>query len=140
MAHIHARNVTTGTSPSVNDRMVDQSALADSLLPLPSAAFHILLSLAAGDRHGYAIIQDVAGRSDGSLKLSAGTLYRSIHRMLDQNLITEVRERPDAESDDERRRYYRISPLGRAVIQAETSRLAQLLKLARTYGIVPGPP
>ena len=80
-------------------------------MPLPPATFHILLALADEDRHGYAIIQDVAARTGGELKLSAGTLYRSIQRMLEQGLIVEPRERPAREDDDERRRYYRITPL-----------------------------
>src|ERR1017187_7853801 len=104
------------------------------LLPLPAATFHILLAVSDEDRHGYAIIQDVAARTGGELKLSAGTLYRSIQRMLEQGLIVERRERPAPELDDERRRYYRITSFGRAVANAEASRLAQLLKLARARG------
>lgn len=109
-----------------------------SLLPLPPATFHILLSLAEDDRHGYAIIQDVAARTDGELKLSAGTLYRSIQRMLEQGLILETRERPDPEEDDERRRYYRITEYGSAVARAEARRLTQLVKFARESGFAPG--
>jgi DNA-binding PadR family transcriptional regulator len=108
------------------------------LLPLPAATFHILLAVSDEDRHGYAIIQDVAVRTGGELKLSAGTLYRSIQRMLEQGLIVERRERPAPELDDERRRYYRITSFGRAVANAEASRLAQLLKLARARGFAPG--
>src|SRR5215469_12814704 len=91
----------------------------ESFLPLPSATFHILMALADEDRHGYAIIQDVAERTSGELKLSAGTLYRSIQRMLEQGLIVETRERPAPEEDDERRRYYRITRFGAAVASAE---------------------
>jgi DNA-binding PadR family transcriptional regulator len=109
----------------------------EALLPLQAATFHILMALADDDRHGYAIIQDVAERTHGELKLSAGTLYRSIQRMLEQGLITETRERPAPEDDDERRRYYRITPFGVAVARAETSRLNQLLKLARASGFAP---
>lgn len=109
-----------------------------SFLPLPPATFHILMAVAEEDRHGYAIIQDVAERTGGELKLSAGTLYRSIQRMLDQGLIVETRERPAPELDDERRRYYRITPLGAAVAQAEARRLTQLVKLARARGFAPG--
>src|SRR3954464_4732349 len=105
-----------------------------SLLPLPPATFHILLSVADEDRHGYAILQDVAERTGGELKLSAGTLYRSIQRMLEQGLIVEPRERPAPHQDDERRRYYRITPLGAAVAKAEVRRLAQLVRLARARG------
>jgi len=109
----------------------------DALLPLPPATFHILLALADEDRHGYAIMQDIAGRTDGELQMSAGTLYRSIQRMLEQGLIVEPRRRPAPAEDDERRRYYRITPFGSAVAMAEARRLAQMLKLARARGIVP---
>ena len=98
---------------------------------LPPATFHILLALAGEDRHGYAIIQEVAMRTDGELKLSAGTLYRSIQRMLEQGLIQERRERPAPELDDERRRYYRITRAGRRVLAGETERLAALVRVAR---------
>ena len=118
--------------------MADQDARADSLLPLPPAAFHILMAVADEDRHGYAIIQDVAERTGGELKLSAGTLYRSIQRMLEQGLLIETQERPAPELDDERRRYYRITPFGTAVARAEARRLMQLVKLARSSGFVPG--
>jgi hypothetical protein len=76
----------------------------DSLLPLPSATFHILMAVADEDRHGYGIIQDVSASTNGELKLSAGTLYRSIQRMLEQGLLIETRDRPAPEDDDERRR------------------------------------
>ena len=92
--------------------MKDAPPQPDSLLPLPPATFHILLAVAEQDRHGYAIIQDVAARTSGELKLSAGTLYRSIQRMLEQGLLLETRDRPAPELDDERRRYYRITPYG----------------------------
>ena len=105
---------------------------------LPPATFHILLALADEDRHGYAIIQDVAARTGGELKLSAGTLYRSIQRMLEQGLIVETRDRPAPEDDDERRRYYRITADGTAAAKAETRRLGQLVKTARAAGFAPG--
>ena len=109
----------------------------EALLPLPAATFHILVALADDDRHGYAIIQDVAARTGGDLKLSAGTLYRSIQRMLEQGLLVETDDRPAPEFDDERRRYYRITPFGTAVARAEARRLAQLLKMARARGLAP---
>lgn len=109
-----------------------------SLLPLPNAAFHILLAVADEDRHGYAIIQDVEVRTSGALKLSPGTLYRSIQRMLEQGLLVEPRQRPAPELDDERRRYYRITPFGRAVAEAESRRMSQLVRMARARGFVPG--
>ena len=108
------------------------------LIPLPPATFHILLALADEDRHGYAIIQDVAARTGGALKLSAGTLYRSIQRMLEQGLIVETRERPAPEDDDERRRYYRITPFGVDVAKAEARRLTQLVQFAQQSGFAPG--
>jgi DNA-binding PadR family transcriptional regulator len=110
----------------------------DDLLPLPTATFHILIALAEGDRHGYGIIQDVARATDGALKLSAGTLYRSVQRMLEQGLIVETRDRPAPELDDERRRYYRITPRGTSAARAEARRLSQLVRLARASGLVPG--
>ncbi len=105
-----------------------------SLLPLPSATFHILMALAAGDRHGYAIIQDVAERTNNGLRLGAGTLYRSLHRMLEQGLIVEIEDRPPAADDDERRRYYRITTFGAKVARAEARRLTELVRLARASG------
>ena len=105
---------------------------------MPEATFHILMAVAEDDRHGYAIIQEVATRTDGMLKLSPGTLYRSIQRMLEQGLIQETAERPAPELDDERRRYYRITSFGRTVARAEARRLAQLVRLARDSGFVPG--
>ena len=111
-------------------------SLADELIPLPSAVFHILVSLAETDRHGYAIIQDVASRTEGEVRLGPGTLYRSIQRMLDQELIEETDTRPAADDDDERRRYYRITPLGRQAARAEAERLSDLVRLARATGLL----
>ena len=108
----------------------------DGLLPLPPATFHILMALADDRRHGYAVIQDIAMRTNGELRMSAGTLYRSIQRMLEQGLIVESKRRPDP-NDDERRRYYQLTAFGNAVARAEARRLAQLVKLARARGIVP---
>jgi DNA-binding PadR family transcriptional regulator len=109
----------------------------ESLLPLPPATFHILLALADEDRHGYGIIQEVAVRTSGEVRLSAGTLYRSIQRMIEQDLILEVHERPAPELDDERRRYYRLTTFGVAVARAETRRLQALVRMARASGFVP---
>jgi DNA-binding PadR family transcriptional regulator len=111
--------------------------LPDDLLPLPPATFHILLALTDQDRHGYAILQDIEARTAGELRLSAGTLYRSIARMVDQGLITEVVRKGPARSQDERRRYYRITPFGRAVARAEMDRLTELVRLARARGLTP---
>ena len=109
----------------------------DALLPLPPATFHILVALADQERHGYAIIQDVEARTDGELRLSAGTLYRSIARMVGQGLIRETGKRPPLPLDDERRRYYRITPFGTDVARAEMRRLTDLVRLARARGLTP---
>ncbi|MFL5580180.1 MAG: PadR family transcriptional regulator [Gemmatimonadaceae bacterium] len=109
----------------------------DALLPLPPATFHILLSLAEGDRHGYGIIQDVEQRTGGELRLSAGTLYRSIQRLLEQGLLVESTRRPAPAEDDERRRYYRLTPFGTAVARAEARRLSELVRMARARGLTP---
>ena len=93
--------------------------------------FHILLALADTDRHGYDIMREVAGRTDGKMRLGPGTLYGSIKRMLNDGLIEELDERPDPELDDERRRYYRLTDLGRRVAVAEAERLEKLVKNAR---------
>ena len=105
----------------------------ESLLPLPPAAFHILLALSIGDRHGYGIIQDVEGFTSGAVRLSAGTLYRTIQRLLEQGLIMEPRTTVLV---DPRRRPYRITGFGRAVARAESSRLAELVRLAEGAGLL----
>src|SRR2546428_11648893 len=117
--------------------MSDKGAGVEDLLPLPAATFHILMALAEDDRHGYGIIQDVAARTDGALKLSAGTLYRSIQRMLEQGLIVETRERPAPDQDDERRRYYRITPFGTAVAPPEAPPPTPPVPPAPARGLVP---
>src|SRR5271156_6422739 len=104
----------------------------ESFLPLHKDTFHILVALADRDRHGYSIMQDVAARTDG--KLSPSTLYGSVKRLLNDGLILELEERPDPEHDDQRRRYYRLTPLGREVAMAEASRLAKLLRDAKASG------
>ena len=115
-----------------------QVAKPDSLLPLPLAVFHILIALADRDRHGYSIMQDVAARTGGKVQLSAGTLYSSVRRMLEQGLIEELAESPDPSSTDERRRYYRLTRFGKRVAAAEVERLNALLRQARATGLVPG--
>ena len=116
--------------------MTSRTPSPESELPLPAATFHILMALADEDRHGYAIIQEVAARTGGEVTLGAGTLYRSLQRMVDQGYVTELtmRERPSKDEDDARRRYYRLTPFGRAVAEAETRRLGDLLRLARASG------
>jgi len=110
----------------------------DSLLPVPAAVFHILIALAGRDRHGYSIMQDVAARTEGKVQLSAGTLYSSIRRMLEQGLIEELAESPDPSNTDERRRYYRLTRFGKRVAAAEVERLNALVRQARETGLVPG--
>ena len=115
---------------------MEEQELVEQLLPLPPTTFHILLALFEEERHGYAIIQDVEARTEGELRLSAGTLYRSIARMVEQGLITEVTKRRSL-ADDERRRYYRILPFGMSVARAEMRRLSQLVRIARASGLTP---
>jgi DNA-binding PadR family transcriptional regulator len=100
-------------------------------LPLTPVEFHVLLALTDSDRHGYAILQDVERRSAEKLRLRTGTLYTVIKRMLDAGWVEETAHRPRAADDDERRRYYRLTPLGRTVVQAEARRLESLVALAR---------
>jgi len=119
------------------DTYLPDEPTAASLLPLAPAAFHILLAVADQDRHGYAIIQEVAVRTAGEMKLSAGTLYRSIQKLVELDLIEETSERPTPDLDDERRRYYRITAFGREVARAEAERLQALVHLARTCGLAP---
>jgi DNA-binding PadR family transcriptional regulator len=116
--------------------MKNDPELPEDLLPLPPATFHILLALVDEERHGYAIIQDVEARTQGELRLSAGTLYRSIARMVEQGLITEVARRRTA-GDDPRRRYYRLTPFGISVARAEMRRLSDLVRMARARGLKP---
>ena len=99
--------------------------------PLTPAVFHILLALADGEKHGYAIMKDVEAQTSGQLKMGPGTLYGSIKRMLAAGLIEETEERPDPALDDERRRYYRLTTQGQAVVAAESRRLALAVKVAR---------
>ena len=110
---------------------------ANDLTPLSPAVFHILLSLAEGERHGYALRREIALRTAGKLKLGPGVLYGSIHKMLEWDLIAESDERPDPHLDDERRRYYRITPYGRKVAQAEAARMRELVQLAAAKFGVP---
>ncbi|HET6900075.1 MAG TPA: PadR family transcriptional regulator [Vicinamibacteria bacterium] len=110
----------------------------EELLPLPTAVFHILIALADRDRHGYSILQDAAARTNGKVQLSAGTLYSSIRRMLEQGLIEELAQSPEPSNTDERRRYYRLTRFGRRVAAAEVGRLRALVQQARETGLVPG--
>jgi DNA-binding PadR family transcriptional regulator len=102
-------------------------------LPLPPAVLHILIALGEGEKHGYAVMQEVAERTDGKVRMSPGTLYGSIRKMLDEGIIEELFRR----DNDERRRYYRVTKFGRAVAAAEAERLTALLHHARLNGLVP---
>jgi len=103
----------------------------DRLLPLRPVTFQILLTLAGGERHGYGITQDIAGRTSAKMRLEPGNLYRSLRTMLDDGLIEESERRPAPDLDDERRRYYRITPLGRRVAAAEIARLEAVIADAK---------
>ena len=102
------------------------------VLPLRSMDFLVLLMLGRGERHGYGIMQDVLERTDGRTQLEAGSLYRTIRRLADEKLLEEAARRPATESDDERRRYYRLTPFGRRVVAAEAARLRSLVRLAES--------
>lgn len=108
------------------------------LLPLTPAVFHILLALADGERHGYAIIKEVEAGTEGRVRMGPGTLYGSIKRMLGEALIEESDERPDPSLDDERRRYYRLTTFGRRVAVAEAERLSQMVSAARAKNLIAG--
>jgi DNA-binding PadR family transcriptional regulator len=113
--------------------MAKQAQLSlESFLPLPLAIFHMLLALSEGERHGYALKREILKRTGGKLNLGSGALYGNINRMLEQGWIEESEERPDPHLDDERRRYYRITPLGRRVAAAEAVRMRGLVRLAES--------
>ncbi|HEU5347192.1 MAG TPA: PadR family transcriptional regulator [Ktedonobacterales bacterium] len=110
----------------------------EALLPLTPAVFHILLALADGEKHGYAIMQEVRAHTSGTVRMGPGTLYGSIQRMLKDGLIVEIRERTDPAPGEERRRYYRLTGFGQRVLQAEAHRLEQLVQVAQSKHILPG--
>ena len=104
---------------------------------LTTPVFHILLALADQERHGYGIILDIASRTDGRVRVGTGTLYTALKRLLDEGLVTESAERPAPDLDDERRRYYRLTPAGRAALAAEARRLESLVTMARERRVLP---
>jgi DNA-binding PadR family transcriptional regulator len=106
------------------------------MLPLLPAVFHIMLALADGERHGYAIKREIEFRTGGVMSLGPGTLYGTLRRMLEQGWIEECGERPDPESNDERRRYYRLTREGRRLAEAEAKRLEKLVRVARAKEIL----
>jgi DNA-binding PadR family transcriptional regulator len=111
----------------------------EELLPLTPAAFHVLLALADGERHGYAIMQEIAAHTDGNFTMGPGTLYGTIKRLLEAALIEESDERPDPHLDDERRRYYRLSGVGERVLRAEAQRYAAMAAVARGKNLIGKP-
>ena len=108
----------------------------ESKLPLTPAVFHVLLALASGERHGYAIMQEVAESTEGQIKMGPGTLYGTIKRLLEARLIEESDERPDPKLDDERRRYYRLTGVGEQVVKAEARRYADIVAIAREKKLI----
>jgi len=108
----------------------------EAYLPLPPATFHILLALADGELHGYAIMKGVAVRSEGTVRLGPGTLYGSLKRLLKTGLVEEGGERADPERGDERRRYYRLTQLGLSVVRAEARRLDAMVRAARRKKLI----
>ena len=107
------------------------------LLPLTSGMFQVLIALADGEKHGYAIIKEVTRRTGGKVLLSAGTLYAIIRRFVQEGVIAESAERPDPAVDDERRRYYRLTEFGRDVARAEATRMETVLGMARAKKLIP---
>jgi len=108
-----------------------------ALLPLTAPMFQVLIALADGEKHGYAIIKEVARRTGGAEQLRAGTLYTIIRRFVQEGVIVESSERPDAALDDERRRYYRLTDFGREVARAEGRRMQTALGMARAKNLIP---
>jgi DNA-binding PadR family transcriptional regulator len=118
--------------------MTDPTALPENNHPMTPAAFNILLALADGEKHGYAIMLEVEENTQGAVKMGPGTLYGSIKRMLASGLIEETDERPDATLDDERRRYYRLSGVGQRALRLEAERLERQVKTARLKQVLDG--
>jgi DNA-binding PadR family transcriptional regulator len=118
------------TRNSMNDK-TDSGAVA-RLLPLKPQDYMILFVLLDGEQHGYKLVKEIARQSGGQVRLEAGNLYRSIRRMIGQGVVAESDSRPAPESDDERRRYYAITPLGRRVVESETARMRALVTVAET--------
>jgi DNA-binding PadR family transcriptional regulator len=111
----------------------------ENLPPLTPAVFHVLLALAGGELHGYAIMQEVAEHTDGQIKMGPGTLYGTVKRLLEAQLIEESDERPDPHLDDERRRYYRLTGVGEQVVKAEAQRYAEIVEIARGKKLIRKP-
>ena len=116
--------------------MAHQSADPKTFLPLSQPVYHILVSLVDEDRHGYGILREIERRAGGDVRLGTGTLYTAVKRLVAAGLIEETDERPDPELDDHRRRYYRLTHLGRSVAAAEAARMAGLVGLARQKSLL----
>lgn len=114
------------------------SQSVDDQLPLTPSVFHILVALSDGERHGYAIMRQVAEDTGGALQLGAGSLYGCLQRMVASGLIEESDQRPDPQLDDERRRYFRVTAFGMRVARAEARRLAAAVSTARARRLLPG--
>lgn len=119
--------------------MKQRSREPEEMLPLTPAVLHIMLALLDGERHGYGIMQEIAQRTGGKMRMGPGTLYGSLKRMIEDGLIEESGERPDPALDDERRRYYRLTALGQRVIHAEIRRLEQIIQFAHAKHLVANP-
>jgi DNA-binding PadR family transcriptional regulator len=118
--------------------MPKRAPRVESFLPLTPVAFEVLLALVDGEQHGYAVLLEVERRTGGAIALHAGSLYRVLNRLLESGLIEELDERPDAQIDDERRRYYRITQLGQAVAREEAKRLESQVSAARARRLLRG--
>ncbi len=114
----------------VKKRVVEEPETVEGFLPLPASVMHIIVAVAGGEKHGYAIMREVEELSAGAVTMGPGTLYGSIKRMIDQGLLVETEQRPDPALDDERRRYYRLTDLGHRVGAAENARLRRLVSAA----------
>ena len=119
--------------------MATTHAEPGEMTPLTPAVFHVLLALADGERHGYAIMQEVAESTGGRMKMGPGTLYGTIKRLLEARMIEESDERPDPDLDDERRRYYRLTALGQRAVRSEALRYAELADVARRKHLIRKP-
>jgi len=119
-------------------KSAEQQLEVDVHLPLTPLSFHILLALAEGEKHGYGILKEIERRTDGKMRTASGALYLAAVRLEDGGLIEESERRPDPKLDDKRRRYYRLSDLGRRVAAAEAERMSQLLGVAFDIGLVKG--
>jgi DNA-binding PadR family transcriptional regulator len=117
--------------------MTPRQLAVDGFLPLTPPMLHTLVALADGDKHGYAILKEIERRTEGAVRPSAGTLYALLSRATSDGLIVETDERPDLALDDERRRYYRLTQLGRRVAVAEIKRLESIVEMARQKKLVP---